>query len=101
MLYLLCLLCFFFFVPSLVVNPEGCDAVTPNVATTWSLLTRYLWSHSEVTSKSRLPLCLALHTSPVMPKAPRKKYYAVRVGREGPKIYDTWEEVGLGYPRLC
>ncbi|KAI9572608.1 hypothetical protein HD554DRAFT_2014267 [Boletus coccyginus] len=31
-----------------------------------------------------------------MPKAPRKKYYAVRVGREGPKIYDTWEEVGCG-----
>ena len=37
-----------------------------------------------------------------MPKAPRKKYYAVRVGREGQKIYDTWEEVGTGYPRpLC
>ncbi|KIJ07606.1 hypothetical protein PAXINDRAFT_158369 [Paxillus involutus ATCC 200175] len=28
-----------------------------------------------------------------MPKTARKKYYAVRVGREGPTIYDTWGEV--------
>ncbi|OAX43617.1 hypothetical protein K503DRAFT_680682 [Rhizopogon vinicolor AM-OR11-026] len=28
-----------------------------------------------------------------MPKAARNKYYAVRIGREGPKIYDTWAEV--------
>ncbi|KAF8845462.1 hypothetical protein BDN67DRAFT_460121 [Paxillus ammoniavirescens] len=27
-----------------------------------------------------------------MPKTARKKYYAVRVGREGPTIYDTWAE---------
>ena len=33
----------------------------------------------------------------VMPKAPRKKYYAVRVGRQGSKIYDTWEEVSPVY----
>ncbi|TFY61108.1 hypothetical protein EVG20_g7185 [Dentipellis fragilis] len=28
-----------------------------------------------------------------MPKAPRKKYYAVKIGREGPRIYETWDEV--------
>lgn len=30
-----------------------------------------------------------------MPKASssKTKYYAVRIGREGPKIYGTWEEV--------
>ncbi|KAA1468462.1 hypothetical protein DENSPDRAFT_466766 [Dentipellis sp. KUC8613] len=27
-----------------------------------------------------------------MPKAPRKKYYAVKIGREGPRIYETWDE---------
>ncbi|KAI6045155.1 hypothetical protein EDC04DRAFT_206462 [Pisolithus marmoratus] len=27
-----------------------------------------------------------------MPSSSRKKYYAVREGREGPKIYDTWSE---------
>ncbi|KAJ3801151.1 hypothetical protein GGU11DRAFT_276760 [Lentinula aff. detonsa] len=27
-----------------------------------------------------------------MPKASRKSYYAVCVGREGPKIYNSWEE---------
>jgi len=31
-------------------------------------------------------------TPPAMPKS-QKKYYAVKVGRGGPKIYDTWEEV--------
>lgn len=31
-----------------------------------------------------------------MPKAPRKKYYAVRVGRQGPNIYETWDEVSSG-----
>lgn len=30
-----------------------------------------------------------------MPRATRRKYYAVRTGREGPKIYDTWAEVSL------
>ena len=30
-----------------------------------------------------------------MPKAGRKKYYAVRRGREGPKIYETWDEVSV------
>lgn len=29
----------------------------------------------------------------LMPKAAKKKYYAVRRGREGPKIYETWDEV--------
>lgn len=28
-----------------------------------------------------------------MPKATKKKYYAVRRGREGPRIYETWDEV--------
>ena len=28
-----------------------------------------------------------------MPKSQGKKYYAVKVGRGGPKIYDTWDEV--------
>lgn len=28
-----------------------------------------------------------------MPKAARNKYYAVKIGREGLKIYDTWAEV--------
>ncbi|KAL4069351.1 hypothetical protein J3A83DRAFT_3524499 [Scleroderma citrinum] len=27
-----------------------------------------------------------------MPKSARRKYYAVRVGREGPKVYETWPE---------
>lgn len=27
-----------------------------------------------------------------MPSSSRRKYYAVREGREGPKIYDTWSE---------
>lgn len=27
-----------------------------------------------------------------MPSSTRRKYYAVREGREGPKIYDTWSE---------
>lgn len=27
-----------------------------------------------------------------MPKS-RKKFYAVCIGREGPKIYETWDEV--------
>ncbi|KIP08539.1 hypothetical protein PHLGIDRAFT_375611 [Phlebiopsis gigantea 11061_1 CR5-6] len=31
-----------------------------------------------------------------MPKASKKKkFYAVRRGREGPKIYDDWEETKL------
>ncbi|KAF8557357.1 hypothetical protein OG21DRAFT_305996 [Imleria badia] len=34
-----------------------------------------------------------------MPKAPRKKYYAVRVGREGPQIYNTWEECSANVSR--
>ena len=29
-----------------------------------------------------------------MPKS-QEKYYAVKVGRGGPKIYNTWEEVRL------
>jgi len=28
-----------------------------------------------------------------MPKSKGMKYYAVRVGRGGPQIYNTWEEV--------
>ena len=28
-----------------------------------------------------------------MPKAAKQKYYAVKIGREGPKIYTTWQEV--------
>ncbi|KAI0317991.1 hypothetical protein OF83DRAFT_71950 [Amylostereum chailletii] len=27
-----------------------------------------------------------------MPKEIRKRYHAVRVGRQGPRIYDTWDE---------
>ncbi|KAI6100734.1 hypothetical protein EV401DRAFT_857923 [Pisolithus croceorrhizus] len=27
-----------------------------------------------------------------MPSSSRRKYYAVREGRQGPKIYDTWSE---------
>ncbi|KAI6032056.1 hypothetical protein BKA83DRAFT_4015624, partial [Pisolithus microcarpus] len=30
-----------------------------------------------------------------MPSSTRRKYYAVREGREGPKIYDTWSEASL------
>jgi hypothetical protein len=29
----------------------------------------------------------------VMPKIKTVKYYAVRVGRDGPRIYDNWDEV--------
>ncbi|PSS37107.1 hypothetical protein PHLCEN_2v980 [Hermanssonia centrifuga] len=28
-----------------------------------------------------------------MPKAKKTKYYAVRRGFGGPRVYDTWEEV--------
>lgn len=28
-----------------------------------------------------------------MPKAAKRKWYAVRMGWDGPKIYETWEEV--------
>ena len=28
-----------------------------------------------------------------MPKAPKQKFYAVKTGREGPRIYTSWEEV--------
>jgi hypothetical protein len=28
-----------------------------------------------------------------MPKSSKNKYYAVKLGREGPKIYNTWDEV--------
>ncbi|OJA18310.1 hypothetical protein AZE42_09348 [Rhizopogon vesiculosus] len=34
-----------------------------------------------------------------MPKAARNKYYAVRIGREGPKIYDTWAECDANVSR--
>lgn len=30
-----------------------------------------------------------------MPKASKNKYYAVKLGREGPKIYNTWDEVSV------
>ncbi|KAJ3556482.1 hypothetical protein NM688_g2009 [Phlebia brevispora] len=32
-----------------------------------------------------------------MPKAAKTKYYAVKIGKEGPKIYDSWDEVSR-YP---
>ncbi|GJE87828.1 ATP-dependent DNA helicase PIF1 [Phanerochaete sordida] len=35
-----------------------------------------------------------------MPKAARKKYYAVRRGREGPRIYDTWDECKANVTRF-
>jgi hypothetical protein len=28
-----------------------------------------------------------------MPKAGKSKYYAVKIGREGPRIYTDWEQV--------
>ncbi|KIK99927.1 hypothetical protein PAXRUDRAFT_404895 [Paxillus rubicundulus Ve08.2h10] len=34
-----------------------------------------------------------------MPKTARKKYYAVRVGREGPTIYNTWGECSANVSR--
>lgn len=37
------------------------------------------------------------HPYASMPKASKIKYYAVRIGREGPKIYKSWDEVRL-YP---
>lgn len=36
-----------------------------------------------------------MHTRP-MPKVAKRKYYAVRRGREGPKIYENWDEVFSG-----
>lgn len=30
-----------------------------------------------------------------MPKAAKTKYYAVKLGREGPQIYNTWDEVSI------
>ncbi|EKM60760.1 uncharacterized protein PHACADRAFT_189886, partial [Phanerochaete carnosa HHB-10118-sp] len=39
-------------------------------------------------------------TAGCMPKAGRKKYYAVRRGREGPKVYETWEECKLNVSRF-
>ena len=33
---------------------------------------------------------------PLMPK-PGVRFYAVRAGREGPKVYDTWDEVRCVY----
>jgi len=33
-----------------------------------------------------------------MPKSKGVKYYAVRVGRGGPQIYNTWEEVRSQLP---
>jgi hypothetical protein len=39
--------------------------------------------------------------SDIMPKASKKKYYAVRSGREGPKIYDSWEEVSANTRKPC
>lgn len=34
---------------------------------------------------------------------PKVKFYAVKVGREGPKIYESWNDVrfSAGYLRLC
>jgi viroplasmin and RNaseH domain-containing protein len=32
-----------------------------------------------------------------MPKATKPKFYAVRVGREGPKTYLTWDEVSVTF----
>lgn len=43
----------------------------------------------------KFELRIALETmKDSMPKA-AKKYYAVRVGRKGPRIYDSWAEVSF------
>jgi viroplasmin and RNaseH domain-containing protein len=42
-------------------------------------------------------LCLIRTT---MPKASKNNYYAVCVGRDGPKIYNSWDEVSNEYSRL-
>lgn len=34
-----------------------------------------------------------VHSQENIPKSSRRKYYAVHVGREGPKVYETWQEV--------
>jgi ATP-dependent DNA helicase PIF1 len=34
-----------------------------------------------------------------MPKASKNKYYAVKLGREGPKIYNTWDECNTNVSR--
>lgn len=36
-----------------------------------------------------------------MPKASKNKYYAVKLGREGPKIYNTWDEVSPSRSDTC
>lgn len=36
-----------------------------------------------------------------MPRAERQKYYAVRRGREGPKVYESWEEVSSTRRKPC
>lgn len=33
-----------------------------------------------------------VHSQENIPKSSRRKYYAVHVGREGPKVYETWQE---------
>lgn len=59
---------------------------TPLLPSGRRLLSGYTETILDYPSKTRQ------YTS-AMPKAPKKKYYAVKVGQEGPKIYESWQEV--------
>lgn len=53
---------------------------------------RNFFSYPQI--RSALHVVIALEIIDSMPNA-AKKIYAVRVGREGPQIYDSWAEVNF------